>query len=380
MIVVADDITGAAEIAGICLRYGISVSFGIDEIPKEADVRIIATDSRSLSEEEAYRIHKVLAEKINGDNGSESVFKKCDSVIRGYVLTEADVLARTLGKQSILIQPTNPEMGRIIKNNTYYIDGVLLDSTGFSIDPDFPAFTSSVEELLVNRSDKWDTSNSIPYSISDCTSKEELEYIADSANDNTLLCGSAAFFEQVLIRNIDVKINQAETTNHAESKQSKFPGDYLFISGSTHPSGDEFRKNMRQLGCPIVSIDEDLFTKEPDNSKISDFCIKLKEIYTLHHNRLIVYVDYGSQFPDSSPITIKNVISEVAKQLFAILNFHDAFIDGGSTAFDIFKTTELQNFMPQSELSPGVVRLKSLDRDNLHITIKPGSYKWPELF
>ena len=28
--VIADDITGAAEIAGVCLRYDLTVSFGID--------------------------------------------------------------------------------------------------------------------------------------------------------------------------------------------------------------------------------------------------------------------------------------------------------------------------------------------------------------
>ncbi|WP_439132036.1 four-carbon acid sugar kinase family protein, partial [Polaribacter sp.] len=60
--VIADDLTGAAEIAGICLRYGVAVSFGIDEIPeKQATINIIATDSRSKNQEEAYKTHLHLA-------------------------------------------------------------------------------------------------------------------------------------------------------------------------------------------------------------------------------------------------------------------------------------------------------------------------------
>ncbi len=88
--VVADDLTGAAEIAGMCLRYGIDVAFGIDAIPeKEAQVVIVATDSRSLSEEQAYKVHLQLAGDIIKNNPNQIIFKKCDSVLRGHVLTES---------------------------------------------------------------------------------------------------------------------------------------------------------------------------------------------------------------------------------------------------------------------------------------------------
>jgi uncharacterized protein YgbK (DUF1537 family) len=47
--VIADDFTGAAELAGISLRYGLTVSVCLhDEISTDADVLIISTDSRSL--------------------------------------------------------------------------------------------------------------------------------------------------------------------------------------------------------------------------------------------------------------------------------------------------------------------------------------------
>ena len=62
IIVIADDITGAAEIAGIAHRYGLRVLLSIDEIcqgtgSKEVyDVMVIATDSRSYSSEQAAEI------------------------------------------------------------------------------------------------------------------------------------------------------------------------------------------------------------------------------------------------------------------------------------------------------------------------------------
>ena len=52
--VIADDFTGAAELAGICLRYGLAVELCVAEVQyNNADVLIISTDSRSLGKEAA---------------------------------------------------------------------------------------------------------------------------------------------------------------------------------------------------------------------------------------------------------------------------------------------------------------------------------------
>ncbi|MBO7232368.1 MAG: hypothetical protein J6V16_04355, partial [Bacteroidales bacterium] len=57
--IIADDFTGAAEVAGICLRRGVSVSF-LTDIPDvetieevDTDVLVIAEDTRSFTAEGA---------------------------------------------------------------------------------------------------------------------------------------------------------------------------------------------------------------------------------------------------------------------------------------------------------------------------------------
>jgi uncharacterized protein YgbK (DUF1537 family) len=125
--VIADDLTGAAEIAGICLRYGLKASFGIDEMPENvADVNIIATDSRSMTEEDAYKTHRQLADIILAKKFNQVVFKKCDSVLRGYVLTELSALLDATEKKTAILQPTNPEGFRCIRNGDYLINDVLI--------------------------------------------------------------------------------------------------------------------------------------------------------------------------------------------------------------------------------------------------------------
>lgn len=62
IIVIADDITGAAEIAGIAFQHGLTVrllcsSLSItnpkDVVSRETEVTVIATDTRSMTEAEA---------------------------------------------------------------------------------------------------------------------------------------------------------------------------------------------------------------------------------------------------------------------------------------------------------------------------------------
>ena len=123
--VIADDITGAAEIAGVCLRFGLEVSFGIDAIPiKDAQITVIATDSRSFSEEEAYQLHLQLTKKVIQKNKNQIIFKKCDSVLRGHILTELAASMDASGKEIVLLQPSNPISNRCINEGMYYVNDV----------------------------------------------------------------------------------------------------------------------------------------------------------------------------------------------------------------------------------------------------------------
>lgn len=372
VIILSDDITGAAEIAGVCLRYGLKVSFGINELPSEANVKIIATDSRSLTEDEAFQVHKTLALKIKNQNNFDFIFKKCDSVLRGYVLTEMYALADVFEKKTVLLQPSNPASGRYIKNGIYFIGDTELHETGFAIDPDFPAFTSSVQALLKHSTTKTSEGNFPEILISDCASVDELANIASTYTDELLPCGSAAFFEQILIKKFGLK-SQEQIEN-----KPYFERNFLFISGSTHPSGNDFRTWMMNKNCPVSAIPLELFAELTDKTDFEDYCSHLITQYRQNEKKLIVYVDYQQKNQSLNPLKGKKVISDIAGVLLDKLEVHNVFIDGGATAFYIFMKCGMQNFEPKMEISPGVVVLKSLNRDNLEVIIKPGSYNWPK--
>ena len=236
MLIIADDITGAAEIAGIAWRKGLKVRLMVYQpnMPTTplsswrgagGEALILATDTRSGTEEEAVKtIETLLNSPLQGGVGGVIIFKKTDSVLRGHVAAELQTLMRVTGKQKALLIPQNPSKGRIVKDGIYYINGTPLDQTSFAYDPEFPAKTSEAKKLLkrsagvqeCRSSDNSWASN--PSSLSshlssissskgedgrglhfpDATNLEEIREHVANADPNTLFAGGADMFEAVV--------------------------------------------------------------------------------------------------------------------------------------------------------------------------------------
>jgi len=94
MIVIADDITGAAEIAGIAFESGQKVQLLCADGSLCRDcvttgcTTVIATDTRSMSEAEAIGETRRVASLLH-DIPPSSLFKKTDSALRGHVVGDA---------------------------------------------------------------------------------------------------------------------------------------------------------------------------------------------------------------------------------------------------------------------------------------------------
>ena len=76
IVVIADDITGAAELAGIALRYGLRVSLS-NEIKKSEgfDVLCLYTNTRSVQKNDAVAMMKEVTQK-SGQPGSIAYLQK----------------------------------------------------------------------------------------------------------------------------------------------------------------------------------------------------------------------------------------------------------------------------------------------------------------
>src|SRR6185369_4965941 len=121
--VIADDLTGAAELGAVGWRHGLNAEVIVSgEISESVDVVCVDTDSRSCRPEEAGRRAAMAAAKLR-QAGARWIYKKVDSVLRGQVTAEVEAIMKELGVNRALLAPANPSLGRVIQEGRYFVRG-----------------------------------------------------------------------------------------------------------------------------------------------------------------------------------------------------------------------------------------------------------------
>lgn len=373
IIVIADDITGAAEIAGIAHRYGLRVLLSIDEIcqgtgSKEVyDVMVIATDSRSYSSEQAAEITSKAARSvcsaIEGIGTEHILFRKTDSALRGNVMEELQVLTDVTIYETVVYMPANPSKGRIIRNGVYLIDNTPISETPFSYDPEFPALTSSVSERFPG------------LYCPDAVCKDDIDMIVSkvlASKRKTLLAGAADLFCSLV-----EKVFSLSPVSGKEFSGIPKNSHTLLVCGSTQS------KNL-SLGLLTEPMPIDVFygQEEPRMwaKKIENrYLLEKEKNGNTRRGTILTIGDKEVRKGKEAAVYLRNAMAEVCCGLLSASLPDELVIEGGATAFAILQHMPWQSFLITNEVSPGVVRMK-IESENLHITLKPGSYDWGELW
>lgn len=365
MIVIADDITGAAEIAAIAKRWGYKTSLMVYEFCEndnslpirttKEECLVIATNTRSFPTKSAIQTVKTLAESIRSKAEIDKdalIFKKVDSALRGHVVEEIEVLKEVLCMNDVLYIPCNPSKGRIIKNGVYYIDGQPLNETSFANDPEFPAYSASLNERFPNLLCK------------DATTVNEIQTIIDNIPrnkfDQTLFVGAADMFN-CLCKN-----------NHLEKTQTLVPftlGSFVdgfspnrvkILLGSTQSDEKviDIVAGHKMSFCPMP---ESVFMGEDNTSwaQGKDVCL----YYPQHRN------GNPSWLTDVMARSLKRNIDDDSEFLSSSM----LIIEGGASAFAVLTTMGWGILDVKGELAPGVTVLM---HNHTMVILKPGSYPW----
>ena len=122
LIILADDLTGAADCAARCHHAGLPATIALPGAAPEAGGAICCTsDSRHLPAELAARRVRELAEGMRSYSGS-IWYKKIDSTLRGHLGQELDAALDALGRPCALICPAFPAQGRGLANGYLAIE------------------------------------------------------------------------------------------------------------------------------------------------------------------------------------------------------------------------------------------------------------------
>ncbi|MCQ4160639.1 four-carbon acid sugar kinase family protein [Roseomonas sp. GC11] len=153
--VIADDFTGATDIAGFLVANGLR-TIQLNDVPDaalqvEADAVVISLKTRSCDPAEAVRQSLAALDWLRARQCQQFFFKYCstfDSTPRGNIGPVTDALLAALGQDFTVICPVLPVNGRTIYCGHLFVNGVPLDESGMRHHPVTPMTDSSIMRLM----------------------------------------------------------------------------------------------------------------------------------------------------------------------------------------------------------------------------------------
>jgi len=376
ILIVADDLTGAAELGGIAFNCGLTVRVLFDSVNMmnfREDVIILDSNSRNLEPEKAYQVVKKLICRIDFSYFN-MVFKKVDSVLRGPIASEIKALLDLMDIDQAYLVPANPSLKRIIRSGKYYIDGTAINRTDFRFDPHYPRTSKYVRELITDSCNALVTSDDpnhkmrIRILIPDMTSNEELRsFVNDLPQEPMLLAGAADFFKELIFAKFNLKPTE-------EEKRISISSSTHFLIGSNSQSS---RKTFRMLSSndylvfrlPVAALKNkekyNEWTRHVLSELINQKCISI--------SGPVKRIEDPGQIKLISELLLATAGSMVDNMTAGSL----FLIEGGETSSRFFRYMQWHDLTISDSFETGIVSLSPPDCD-IRIIIKPGSYKWPD--
>lgn len=355
--VIADDITGAAEVAGIARRFGLRVCLSTAEslgyrVPA-CDVYVVATDTRSMSEAEAAAESRRVGETVAAMPGVKHIFKKTDSALRGHVVAELKALLDVTPYTSALYIPANPSKGRTISDGTYYIDDKPLHLTDFAFDPEFPAFSSQIADRLPGFRQAGIT-------FADVTNIGDIEKAMLSAAPDTLLAGAADLFTAYLRHNV------AQVSECKPSEVSLDMDDIVVVCGST-------QSRPEVTGLPVSYMPRDVYDGGAADDWFAEACAQYDRTHAL-----AVAISHTHRTGHEAAAYLREVMARLTARLTSVHVPACLVIDGGATAYAVISALGWDSLDVDTEIAPGVICMRA--SSDSRVIMKPGSYPWGPLF
>jgi uncharacterized protein YgbK (DUF1537 family) len=368
--VFADDLTGAAELAGICKEHALNtVLTNIPTAANHAEAIVYCTDSRSMDLPSALTVTQQFLEPIaSAKNGM--VYKKTDSVLRGHVVEELLLQMKHLGYQLVLFIPQNPSMGRIINDGQYFVNEKLLSETAFADDPEFPRKTADVVEMLAGHGADihvMQCSDALPETgiiVGEATCMEDLETWASRIDHGMMLAGGGDFFQAILQQ----RLGAPRSTLLSPPQKP-----YLYISGTSFEASVSFIQTLAGQSGMVHYIDAQLL----EGIGLKDWLANCASALT-ENQRAVVAFDPSLQGQELySALFLRQKMASIISALLSMTKIAEIMIEGGSTAKAILDELDLPYWVPDAVIGRGVVRMQDAHQQYA-ITLKPGSYPLPE--
>lgn len=356
--VIADDITGAAEVAGIARSLGLRVCMSTAGAFDSAgagdhDVFVIATDTRSMTGAEAAAESRRVGGALADMPQVTHIFKKTDSALRGHVVGELKALMEVTPYSSALYIPANPSRGRTIRDGVYYIGDKALHLTDFAFDPEFPAFSSRLADRLPD-------CDSAGVRFADATDVSDIEAAVMSAGPMTLMAGAADLFTTFL------RYHFPDASAGGAAEVGLDRNDIIIVCGST-------QSRPEVGGTPISFMPLSVYDGGSPDKWIDDACGEYSRTHAL-----TLAISHTHRTGHDTAVYLRDTMARLTARLVGEHAPAWLVIEGGATAYAVISALGWDSLEIETEIAPGVISMKA--SGGTRVIMKPGSYPWGPLF
>lgn len=374
VLVIADDLTGAAEMAGVAWRAGFPVQLltGNTEPPGNARIQVVNSDSRNCTPEEAAsRIGSILTHFSPGSDFL--IFKKTDSLLRGVIVPEILSVLECSTYNRALLVPANPSRNRFIRQGRYYIGDYPISETFYRSDPEFPRSAAEVRMLANDSAGEITTvhgrwkGNRHRILVPDTDSEVQIRtLVREQLDPKVLPAGGADFFRIILEE-------WFAGSGVPEKSEPRYPRHQCCLIGSFTGSSEEHVKVLSEHGFSITDMDNRAYGIIPD---IKNDAGMLDLLRTRDRIALRSSSEY---IPDEARrkkllTELTNLGARMAGQVSFPVHF---LVTGGRTASLFCRRLQWNRLEIRHVEKEGVVTMQHPGSPHF-ITLKPGSYPWPE--
>ncbi|OOF65429.1 3-oxo-tetronate kinase [Rodentibacter sp. Ppn85] len=397
--VIADDFTGASDIASFLVENGLS-TVQMNGVPNKAltekvDAIVISLKSRSNPAEEAIEQSLQALDWLQKSGCSQFYFKYCstfDSTEKGNIGPVTDALLEALNDDFTVITPALPINGRTIFNGYLFVGNVLLNESGMRHHPITPMKDANLIRLmdaqakgktgLVSYADVIQGADHVKscftqlkqagfsYAVVDAADNSQLAVLAEAVSDLKLVTGGSGLGAYMAARLSGGK--------RAEEAFVPKKARNIILSGScsemTNKQVNAYKEKATAIYLEVEKAIAD-----------ADYADTLFEQVLPHIDEPLAPMVYATVPPDElkriqaqfgaeqASRAIEQTFAKLAQRLREEANVENFITAGGETSSIVVQKLGFTGFQIGKQIAPGVPWLKALG-ESTALALKSGNF------
>ena len=400
--VIADDFTGATDIAGFLVKNGLK-TVQLNGVPRDgvsvdADAVVVSLKSRSCAPEKAVHDSLAALQWLKNHHSEQFFFKYCstfDSTSKGNIGPVTDALLDALGEDFTVICPVLPVNGRTIYCGYLFVNGVPLSESGMRHHPVTPMTDSNIMRVMESQSEG--RCGNVPsqiidkgiaavknclqqlrqsgfrYAVLDALNDKHIEILGKAVADMKFVTGGSGLADGMA---------RAWTDLHGDVEQAEAAGQPLegatvVLSGSCSQMTNAQVAKYRET-APALAVDVGRAVSD------ANYFSELVEWVKQNSNQKYAPLIYATVMPEELSNTQASFGAETASQaietLFAKIaktlesqGYRRFIIAGGETSGAVTQALAIEGFKIGPQIAPGVPWVRSIGK-SLSLALKSGNF------